>query len=404
MASDRFSRKTGSAYDLPEPSYDEALVSVAKGTPGGELLRRYWHPVALASEVKDLPVQLRALGEDLILFRTPAGKIGAVHPRCAHRGTSLFYGKVEERGIRCCYHGWLFDTEGRCLEQPCEPQGGLKRENYRQPWYPAEERYGLVFAYMGPLAKRPPLPRYDVLENLGEDRFIVADGNSIGSGGPERMPCNWFQTHENVMDPFHVFVLHSTFSSNQFNDMMAVPPEISFDTTEYGLYSVQLRKFDDGSMLRRITELVLPNIRIVADPFLRSFTKAQNVAWALPIDQTNTRIFTVFAWPKDEPVPARFNRNPMYGGKTWVELDAEGHQRRPGDFEAQVSQGPITYHSEEQLATSDRGVAMFRKLFRQAVKDVQDGKDPLNTAAKGEFTVKVRAGNYLLPQAALAGE
>jgi nitrite reductase/ring-hydroxylating ferredoxin subunit len=403
MANERSVRRTGSAYDLPPPTHDETLVSVAKGTPGGELLRRYWHPVALSAEIKDLPVQVRALGEDVILFRTPAGKIGAMHPRCAHRGTNLFYGKVEERGIRCCYHGWLFDTEGRCLEQPCEPQGGLKRENYRQPWYPAEERYGLVFAYLGPLEKEPPLPRFDTLENLGEDRFLVASGDSIGSGGPERMPCNWFQTHENVMDPFHVFVLHSTFSTKQFNDMMAVPPEISFGASEHGCYSVQLRRFDDGTMLRRITEIVLPNIRIVADPFLRSFGKGNSVAWALPIDATNTRIFTVFAWPKSEPVPARFNRNPMYGGKTWVELDAAGHQRMPGDFEAQVSQGPITFHSEEQLATSDRGVALYRKLFRQAVKDVEEGRDPPNTQGS-EITIKVQAGNYLMPQAALAGE
>ena len=402
MANEDSVRKTGSAYELPPPSFDADLVTVAKGTPAGEMLRRYWHPVALSAEIKDLPVQVRALGEDIILFRTPGGAIGAVHPRCAHRGTNLFHGKVEERGIRCCYHGWLFDTEGRCLEQPCEPQGGLKRQNYRQPWYPAEERYGLVFAYLGPLAAKPALPRYDVLENLGPEMMLYANGDSIGSGGPERMCCNWFQTHENVMDPLHVYVLHSTFSTNQFNEMMAVPPEISFEPTEYGMYSVQLRRFADGSRLRRITELVLPNIRIVADPFLRSFTKANNVAWALPVDETNTRIFTVYGLAKDAPLPR--NRNPMYAGKTWFELDAEGHQRFPGDYEAQVSQGPITWHSEEQLATSDRGVAMFRRLFRQSVKAVQEGRDPVNVVREGEPTVKVRAGNYLQKEAALAGE
>lgn len=404
MARKQSPRQTGSAYDLPPPSSDETLVTVAKGTPGGELLRRYWHPVALAAEVGDLPLHVRALGEDLILFKTPPGRFGLVHPRCAHRGTSLIYGKVEERGIRCCYHGWLFDTEGHCLEQPCEPQGGLKRDNYRQPWYPVEERYGLVFAYMGPLDRLPALPRYDILEDLGDKASIVANGSSIGSGGPERMPCNWFQTHENVMDPLHVFVLHSTFSTSQFNAMMAVPPEISFEPTEHGMFSVQLRRFEDGSLLRRVTEVVLPNIRIVADPFLRSFTKANNVAWTLPIDDTNTRIFTVFAWPKGEPVPAVFNRNPMYGGKTWFELDDEGHQRFPGDFEAQTGQGAITFHSEEQLATSDRGVAMFRRMFRQAVKAVQDGDDPPNAARHGELMIKVRAGNYLLREPALAGE
>lgn len=393
--------KARSAYDLPPPSFDTALASVGRGTPGGELLRRYWQPVALASEVGDLPLQIRALGEDLVLFRTAGGRFGLMHPRCAHRGTTLLYGKVEERGIRCCYHGWLFDTEGRCLEQPCEPGGGLNREHVRQPHYPVEERYGLVFAYMGPLDRKPALPRYDVLEDLGDAFKIVTDGSSIGSGGPERMPCNWFQTHENVMDPLHVFVLHSTFSTQQFNDMMAVPPEISFEPTEYGMYSIQLRTFEDGSRLRRLTELVMPNIRIVADPFLRTFTRSNNVAWTLPIDDTNTRIFTAFAFPEDEPV-RRFNRNPMYGGKTWFELDAEGHQRFPGDFEAQVGQGGITWHSEEHLASSDRGVAMFRRLYRDAVQAVARGQDPIGISAD-DMLVHVRAGNYLIAAAASGG-
>lgn len=203
------------------------------------MLRRYWHPVALASEIGDLPLQVRALGEDLILFKTPAGQFGLVHDRCAHRGTSLFYGKVEQRGIRCCYHGWLFDTEGRCVEQPCEPGGGEHREKVRQPWYPVKELYGLIFAYMGPLALKPVLPRYDVLENVADDERLDANGNSIGSGGPFRMPCNWLQTHENVMDPWHVFVLHSSFSGDQFNKLMGARPDISFEYTPTGMISTQ---------------------------------------------------------------------------------------------------------------------------------------------------------------------
>jgi nitrite reductase/ring-hydroxylating ferredoxin subunit len=401
MAVEHYHSKSGSAYELPPPSSDETLVTVAKGTPGGELLRRYWHPVALSSEIDDLPFAVRALSEDLILFRMPNGKPGLVHARCCHRGTSLLYGKVEERGIRCCYHGWLFDTEGLCLEQPCEPNGGTKLQNYRQPWYPVEERYGLVFAYMGPLDRQPPLPHYDVLEDLPDDMILVTNGDSVGSGGPDRMPCNWFQTHENVMDPFHVFVLHSSFSTQQFHEMMAVPPEISFEPTEYGMFSVQLRKLGDGRVLRRITEVVLPNIRIVADPFLRTFAKSDNIAWTLPIDERMTRIFTVFAWRKDLPVPA-FGKMPMYNGKTWFQLDAEGHQRFPGDYEAQVGQGDITAHSEEHLATSDRGIAMFRRYFRDAVKSLADGGDAPHAGANGVRLVNVRAGNYLVDQEALA--
>jgi len=154
---------TGTAYGRPAPTHDRALTEVGAGTPMGELMRRYWHPVGLARDAGATPRMVRVLGEDLVLFRDAAGRPGLVHPHCTHRGASLYYGKVEERGIRCCYHGWLFDVQGHCLEQPCEPEGGRARDARRQPWYPLEERYGLVWAYLGPPEKKPVLPRYDAL-------------------------------------------------------------------------------------------------------------------------------------------------------------------------------------------------------------------------------------------------
>src|SRR5262249_38660816 len=117
----------GSAYHLKTPSYNARLTEVGRGTPMGELLRRYWHPVGMAADATATPRPIKVLGEELILFRDGAGRPGLVYPRCCHRGTTLYYGKIEERGIRCCYHGWLFDVEGRCLEQPCEPDGGRQR-------------------------------------------------------------------------------------------------------------------------------------------------------------------------------------------------------------------------------------------------------------------------------------
>ena len=143
----------GSGYDRKPSTYNKDLTEVGRGTPMGELMRRYWHPVGLAADAGQTPKPVRALGEDLILFRDGQGRPGLVVARCCHRGTTLYYGRVEERGIRCCYHGWLFDVEGRCLEQPCEPGGGRIRERIRQPWYPVQERYGLIFAYMGPPAE-----------------------------------------------------------------------------------------------------------------------------------------------------------------------------------------------------------------------------------------------------------
>ena len=140
----------------------------------GELMRRYWHTVGLAADAGATPRKVRVLGEDLILFRDGAGRPGLLHARCCHRGTTLYYGRVEERGIRCCYHGWLYDIAGNCLDQPCEPEGGAQhRHTVRQPWYPLEERYGLLFAYLGAPEKKPALPRFDALEELGEGELLI---------------------------------------------------------------------------------------------------------------------------------------------------------------------------------------------------------------------------------------
>jgi nitrite reductase/ring-hydroxylating ferredoxin subunit len=401
MAGEQASIPTGSAYDRQEPRYDADLVLVGKGTPGGEMLRRYWHPIELSERVKDLPVPVRALGEDLVLFRTPEGRLGLVHPRCIHRGTTLLYGKVEDRGIRCCYHGWLFDTDGKCLEQPCEPGGGQRLERYRQPWYPVEKRYGLVFAYLGPLAEKPPLPRYDILEDVPDDMYIFADGDSAGSGGPHAMPCNWLQTHENAVDPFHVFVLHSTFSTAQFGELMRIPPNISWELTPTGMIAIQQRKLPDGATMRRVVEMVFPLARVVPDPTLRYLGRTNNVAWTLPLDDTNTRIFSCVVIRKGRPGP-KFNLMKIYDGKTWFELDEEGHRRLPGDYEAQVGQGTITFHSEEHLATSDRGVAMYRRQIRQAIAALTERKAPMNLPAPEEATFRVRAGNYRIEAASAA--
>ena len=129
-------RDLGTGYAMKPSTTRTELTSVGRGTPMGELLRRYWHPVGLVADATDIPRKVRVLGEDLVLFRDKHARVGLLHARCCHRGTTLYYGKVEEDGIRCCYHGWKFDTEGHCLEQPCEPEGGLFKDKVRQPWYP----------------------------------------------------------------------------------------------------------------------------------------------------------------------------------------------------------------------------------------------------------------------------
>lgn len=375
---------TGTAYGLEPPQFDAELIEVEAGTPTGEMLRRYWHPFALAADATATPREVRILGEDLILFRDGQGRPGLVYPRCCHRGTTLYYGKVEDSGIRCCYHGWLFDVEGNCLDMPVETDGGTRKDRYRQPWYPVHDYHGMLFAYLGPPEHKPVFPTYDIFDHVPDGWQIIADDNNIGLEG-DPTPCNWFQTHENVMDPFHVFVLHAGFSGNQFVSQMAALPEVSWHFTDHGVKSHQDRVLDDGRFFHRVTEVVLPNVRIVATPFVEVEGQATSVAWTLPISRTETKIFTLVKRPIGAERPRA-----KYDGKIWPELTEEEHQRFPGDYEAQVGQGAITGHNQEHLAGSDRGVSMFRHVFRKQVRAVTDGERPLATEH-----YRVRAGNYI---------
>ncbi len=391
-------KQDGSAYAKPAAGSVEEITLVGRGTGCGEYLRRYWHPIGLRADASVRTRKVRALGEDLILFRDGSGRPGLVHARCAHRGTTLYYGRVEPEGIRCCYHGWLFDVEGHCLDQPCEPDHGAKhRHAVRQPWYPVEERYGLIFAYMGPPERKPALPRYDILEQLDDGERIEADDSSIGSGGPVIVPCNWMQHYENVMDPLHVPILHGSFSGAQFVAAMAAMPEVSFAETARGVRSLQVRPLDGGRRLDRITEVVLPTLRVVPDPRLDHLGRASSIGWVLPIDDTSFRVYT--AGRVREPGELGRQRS-RFGGKTWFELTEEEHQRMPGDFEAQVGQGPITLHSEEHLASSDRGIAMLRRLMRRQVEIVAAGGDPMGVRRDGGDNpiVRLEAGNYVVAE------
>ncbi|MGX5650710.1 aromatic ring-hydroxylating dioxygenase subunit alpha [Hydrogenophaga sp. YM1] len=383
----------GTAYGRPAPSHKKELTEVGPGTPMGELLRRYWHPIGLAADATDTPRQVRVLGEDLILFRDKQGRAGLVYPHCAHRGTSLLYGKVEENGIRCCYHGWLFSADGRCLEQPCEPEGGKFRDKVRQPWYPVQERYGLVWAYMGPPEKKPTLPRYEALENLDPGEFLEANDRSIGGGGPQIIDCNWLQHYENLVDPFHVVVLHSTFSGTQFVEQMALMPQVTWDKVELGVRTTSVRQLDDGKTFRRVSQAAIPTLRVIPSPRLGKFGRVESLGWILPIDDHHFRIYVVGRVSEaGELAKMRSRQN----GKLWEELTEEEHRASPGDYEAMVSQGKIARHSEEHLATSDRGIVMLRRFLQAQVEAVQRGDDPVGVSFDPEAPpVFFDAGNFL---------
>ncbi len=384
----------GNAYGRGPQHHDAEITEVGPGTPCGEFMRRYWHPVGVSAEINETPKQLRILGEDLVIFRDKSGRAGVLHARCAHRGTTLYYGKVEDRGIRCCYHGWLFDVQGNCLEQPCEPNlGAQHRDKIRQPWYPVEELYGLVWAYMGPPEKKPVLTRWDTLENLGPDEKYFADGHSTGAGGDhtvEIVPTNWLNDWENIMDPYHIPVLHTTFSGVQFVPEMGVMPDVTWDYALHGMKYTAYRKLDDGREMDRVTLALFPHVRIVPDVTLAPGS-AKRIGWVVPVDDTNFRLFHTIKAPKSY-VPRQMR---AYDGRFWSELNEADHQRFPGDWEAQVGQGPISLHSEEHLASSDKGVVQLRRLLREQIRKVKEGGDPLGvTFDPARAVVNVMAGNF----------
>lgn len=386
------SSSNGSAYGRPPQKPDKLLTEVGPGTPMGELMRRYWQPVAVSREVQDLPRMVRILGEDLVLFRDRNGRPGLLYPRCMHRGTTLYYGKVEEQGIRCCYHGWLFDVQGNCLEMPCEPGGGKRRDLARQPWYPVEERYGFVFAYLGPPDKKPVLPRYDNLENLEDGYELQAYIGGMGSTGDfslDMAPYSWLHMNDNVMDPYHVYILHSKMTGPQFAKEFELQPKVKFFKTGEGVCYSAVRQLDDGRRVDRVSSWLMPNVMSVPDIYLKE-GQSSMVSWAVPVDDSHFAQAMAMKIPKGVVFEGI-----KLGGKTWGEMTMEEHQRTPGDYEAQAGQGPISLHSEEHLVSSDRGITMQRRMLKEQIKLLKKGGDPVGVVFdEDQALVNIRSGNF----------
>ncbi len=386
------------------PEEDAYMTHVGIGTPMGELLRRYWQPVALSAELGDLPKPIRILHEDLVVYRDGNGRAGLLDAHCIHRGTSLEYAQIEPDGLRCCYHGWLFDAEGHCLDQPCEPADSDYKTQVRQPWYPVHEYGGLVFAYMGPPDRIPEFPSFDNLLRDGielhayrnNSRGVVAD-------------CNWLQIQENAVDPMHTFVLHSSNSGNQFTGAFAVRPDIDFVATEISVRYLRNATLGNGNRFHRVGEVFVPNYRSLpsqtpsGDELLNE--PGRFIGWWVPIDDSHSIGFHIEGLPVVDGVRE---------GSVWAEAvpglsnsnvpapqSYEDTQRRPGDREAQISQRPITVHGLEHLATSDMGIVKFRRMVRLAAEAVERGEDPPGILRDPSDTIiEVGATNLILPPAA----
>ena len=360
-----------SAYGLKIPDPDPDLTRVGPGTPCGELMRRYWQPVCLSADLADLPKKVRILGEDLIAFRDGQGRAGLLFFRCSHRGTSLEFGRVEERGLRCCYHGWLYDVEGNVIEMPLEPAVNPFLKQIQHPAYPVREFGGLVFAYLGPLEKIPQFPIYDVWRNLG-GALTARLGPRVG--GP--VNCNWLQAEENLMDALHTFWLHTLHSGEQFPSRAygINPDEVKYEETEMGMRFVLVRRLGNGKWWELIWEMLMPlNVHLVYTDEPKT-ERVRAVTYCMPVDDTHQLGASIRWLPDDGEDQTRGREQLAPGGRK--NLSYEHTQRHPDDKEAVEGQGPIALHGLEHLVTSDKGVIMFRRILRRAIEAVRAGQDP----------------------------
>jgi len=391
-----------SAYSLHIPAPDPYLTSVEPGTPCGELLRRYWHPVCRSEDLRDVPKPVRILGEDLVAFRDGAGRAGLLFFRCSHRGASLEYGRVEERGLRCCYHGWLYDTVGRVLDMPLEPPDSGFKGRIEHPCYPVREFGGLVFAYMGPQDRMPELPLYDVWLREG-GRLSSRVGPRTGGS----TDCNWLQSQENLMDALHTMWLHTAHSGPQFpSDLYGIPPEVAYEETEMGMRFVMSRPLPDGRQWRVIWEVLMPfttHLVYVDAPLAdrpgEISEKVRSVAFCIPLDNTH-QLGARLEWVPDVPEPARGRTRDALAPGGRADRSDEYAQRHPDDKEATEAQGPIAIHGLEHLASSDRGVIMFRKILRREIEKVAAGCDPKGVIRDPQIGrgIPTSAGSYISPR------
>ena len=381
-----------SAYGLKIPEPDPELTRVGPGTPCGELMRRYWQPVCLAADLKDLPKKVKILGEELIAFRDGRGKAGLLFFRCSHRGSSLEYGRVEERGLRCCYHGWLYDVEGNVLEMPLEPAPNPFLKQIQHPCYPVREFGGLVFAYLGPLERMPEFPLYDVWQRPGGS-LKARMGPRVG--GP--VDCNWLQAEENLMDALHTFWLHTLHSGAQFpsDAYGANPDDLRYEETPMGMRFVLARKLPSGKWWELIWEMIMPlNVHLVYTDEPKS-ERVRAVSYCVPSDDTH-QLGASLRWLADNESESLSGREQLApGGRK--DRSLEYIQRHPDDKEAVEGQGPIALHGLEHLVSSDKGVLLFRKILRTAINEVRQGRDPKGILrdAAGASHVRTSAGSIV---------
>jgi 5,5'-dehydrodivanillate O-demethylase oxygenase subunit len=346
---------------------NQELLRVGPGSLMGDLMRRYWMPVAAVAELDDNPIKpIRLMGEDLVLYKDKGGSYGALDLHCPHRRADLSYGILEDHGLRCNYHGWLFDDTGACLHQPFEetarPDANYK-DRIRIKSYPVEPKAGLIWIYMGPLPA-PLVPTWEPF--TWSNGFVQVVFSTI--------PCNWFQCQENSIDPVHFEWLHSNWSTVLKGKNGPYAPthlKIGFDEFDYGFVYRRVREdtSEEDSLWTVGRTCLWPNALFTGEHF----------EWRVPIDDDNTLSVGWFynRVPREkepfvqERIPYWYSpiKEPQTG--RWISSHVMNQ-----DFIAWVGQGMVADRTQEHLGESDRGVILMRRRMLQEARLVADGGEP----------------------------
>jgi phenylpropionate dioxygenase-like ring-hydroxylating dioxygenase large terminal subunit len=369
-------------------SWDD-VVRVCAGTPGGNYLRCFWWPVALSEEVRDIPLPVNLLGEELVLFRDLSGRLCLLDRHCPHRRASLEYGRIEQDGIRCAYHGWHIGCRGKILDRPAEP---IKQtDQIRQAWYPVQELGGLTFAYVGADKENPPpLPRYDVLVM---DGYRIAERGDAQAG--KAYNCNWLQGVENTTDTTHLTYLHG------FSNRCPVFTAVEGD---YGvkLYILARGSNSDRVKLRKRCT-VLPSVnRKSRQPRAtradRPQVSIQQAIWVVPIDDTHCEEMRITVYP-EPPKERRYHGDHVDAAKA---RERNPYDRRlygeirgnvPLEDKAMVeSQGAIVDRYLEHPGYGDRAILLLRKMIRDGIADLANGRKPKGVLTEDQDMIDLDIG------------
>ncbi len=396
------------------PEDNERLVRVGPGTPGGELLRRYWTPALLSSELPQTdgaPVRVRLLGEDLIAYRDSTGAVGLVDAHCPHRRAPMFFGRNEECGLRCVYHGWKFDRHGDCVDMPSEPAGTPLQAKVKIKAYPTHEAGGIVWTYMGPADQRPALPDFEWMRAPATHRIVSKTFEN----------CNYLQALEGGLDTAHSSFAHNNDIKNKnLVRTRDTAPLLEVEQTDYGYSYISTRRVSDAKLYVRVYHYVMPYHQMrgaisALDGSMREIPEIDGHIW-VPIDDETTNVYNWgYSYDASYPIdphhaearesyagrgpehfiPGTFRLKANLSNDYFIDRQVQKTQTFTGipgvntqDFALQEGMGQIVDRSKEFLGTSDKAIVAMRRLMLEATRDVEQGRRPRGSDPRSSSQIR----------------